>query len=214
MSDSAGAMPADENSSASEDLEAQELLADAINTGDDETEDSESLGDPGKRALDSMKEKWRLERDRRKSLESQIAAHNADSKESSDPEKIREQARAEARAEMLRDRAFDKIEAKAAKLFADPEDARALLARQVDDFIDDGKLDLDAIEDALESLLKKKPHLAAKAEARFTGSADGGARKGSGKPPQLTENDLKRMTPEAIVDARRKGQFDELMGVS
>jgi hypothetical protein len=209
MTDPAGATPADETS-ATEDLEAQDILADAIE--DDDDSDAESLGDPGKRALDSMKDKWRVERDRRKALEAQIAAQS--SEKSSDPEKIREQARAEARAEMLRDRAYDKIEAKAAKLFADPEDARALLARQIDDFIDDGKLDLEAIEDALESLLKKKPHLAATAQPRFNGSADGGARKGSGRPQQLTDNDLKRMTPDAIVAAREKGQLDELMGIT
>lgn len=209
MTDSAAAMAAGETSSATEDLEAQDILADTI---EDDDSDSESLGDPGKRALDSMKEKWRTERERRKALEAQIAAKN--SEKASDPEKIREHARAEARAEMLRDRAFDKIEAKASKLFADPEDARALLAGQIDDFVDDGKLDLEAIEDALERLLKKKPHLAATAQPRFSGSADGGARKGSGKPTQLTETDLKRMSPDAIVDARRKGQLDELMGVS
>lgn len=181
---------------------------------DEQPEGADELGDAGKRALDAMKAKWQTERDRRKAAEAKLTTPEDVKKDDVDPVKLREQARAEARAEVLKERALDKIEAKAAKLFADPEDARALLAGQIDDFIDDGKLDADAIEDALESLLKKKPHLAARAEQRFTGSADGGARKGSSKPQQLTENDLKRMTPDQIVDARHKGQFDELMGVS
>jgi hypothetical protein len=196
-----------------------EVITEGVDTdrvdddGDETPEGADKLGDPGKKALDEMKEKWRTERDRRKALEAKLATPPK-AEDEPDPAKLREQAKAEARAEVLKDRALDKIEAKAAKLFADPEDARALLADKVDDFVDDGKLDLDAIEDALEALLKKKPHLAAKAESRFTGSADGGARKGSGQPTQLTEQDLKRMTPDQIVDARRKGQLNDLMGVS
>lgn len=181
---------------------------------DDQPDGADELGDAGKRALDAMKAKWQAERDRRKVAEAKLATPDDAKKDDVDPVKLREQARAEARAEVLRERALDKIEAKASKLFADPEDARALLAGQVEDFCDDGKLDMDAIEDALESLLKKKPHLAATAAPRFNGSADGGARKGSGKPSQLTESDLKRMSPDQIVDARRKGQLDELMGAS
>lgn len=195
-----------------------ENSTDAVDTDrvDDETlEGEEKLGDPGKRALDEMKEKWRTERDRRKALEQQIAATVVDDKKDDvDPAKVREQARAEARAEVLRDRALDKIEAKASKLFADPEDAALLLGRRIDEFIDGGKLDLDAIEDALEDLLKKKPHLAAATAPRFSGSADGGARKGSGQPTQLTENDLKRMTPDQIVAAQDKGQLNELLGIT
>jgi hypothetical protein len=44
------------------------------------------------------------------------------------------------------------------------------------------------------------------------GSADQGARKGGNN--QLTEADLKSMTPEAIVEARKAGRFDALLGVS
>src|SRR6185312_14715645 len=111
------------------------------------------------------------------------------------------QLQAEARAEVLRERALDKVEAKAAKLFADPEDARALLAARVEDFVDDGQVDVDAINEALADLLSKKPHLAAAKAARFQGGADGGARKGS-QVAQLTEQDLSRMTPQQIDKAR------------
>lgn len=186
---------------------------------DDSTEGADALGDAGKKALDAMKAKWQKERDERKALAAQIAdlqkGKPADAGEP-DLQKLRDEAKAEARTETLRERALDKIEAKAARLFADPEDAVALLGRRVDDFIDDGKLDTDAIQEALDELLKKKPHLAAAAQGgkRFTGSADGGTRNGSTRPAQLTEQDLKRMAPQAIVKARAAGQFDDLLGVT
>jgi hypothetical protein len=183
---------------------------------DDEPEGTDQLGDAGKKALDAMKAKWQRERDARKALADQVAKLTASKDEKKDdqpdPDEIRKQAKAEAAAEVLKDRALDKVETKAAKKFADPEDARALLASKVDDFIDDGKVDVDAIEEALADLLKKKPHLAATAEKRFAGSADGGARKGS-KPDQLTRQDLKRMTPDQIVKAQADGRLSDLMGV-
>lgn len=176
------------------------------------------LGDAGKKALDAMKEKWRGERDGRKALEARIAELEKPAKgEQPDPEKLRAEAKAEARAEAMKDRVLDKIEAKAAKLFADPEDAVALLGRRVDEFVDDGKLDVEAIQDALDELLKKKPHLAAAAQGtakRFSGTGDGGARNGSGQPAQLTEKDLKSMSPQAIVKARAEGRLNELMGIA
>lgn len=192
--------------------------ADDVDTDpvDDDAKDdgADQLGDAGKKALDAMKAKWQKERDARKALADENATLKAskdDKKDDQpDPEEIRKQARAEAAAEVLKDRALDKVETKAAKLFADPEDARALLAARVDEFVDDGKVDVDAIQEALADLLKKKPHLAAQGGRRFEGGADGGARKGS-KPDQLTEQDVKRMTPEQIVEARAKGRLDDYM---
>lgn len=195
--------------------------ADTDPVDDDKGDGHDQLGDAGKKAIDAMKAKWQKERDERKALAAENAALKATAGAKDDSEKdepttdqIREQARKEARAESLRERALDKVEAKAAKLFADPEDARALLASKVDKFIDGDELDLEAITEALEDLLKKKPHLAATGGQRFNGSADGGARKGSGKPAQLTEQDLKRMNPRQIVEAQAKGQLDDLLGVT
>lgn len=98
-----------------------------------------------------------------------------------DVEKIRADARAEAEKEALEERVLDKIELKAAKDFADPADAVAMLMRahKVDDFLDDGKPDVEAIQDALKELLEKKPYLGAAAQGgknRFQGSAEGGAK--------------------------------------
>lgn len=185
---------------------------------DDTTEGADALGDAGKKALDAMKAKWQTERDARKALAARLAElEKGKPAEAGEPDlqKLRDEAKAEARTESLRERVLDKIEAKAARLFADPEDAVALLGRRVDDFIDDGKLDADAIAEAIADLLKKKPHLAAAAQGgkRFTGSADGGTRNGSTRPAQLTEQDLKRMSPQQIVAAQDKGQLNDLLGV-
>lgn len=100
-------------------------------------------------------------------------------KDESDVEKIRAEAYAEAKREALKERVLDKIEAKASK-FVDPEDAAAILLRRhnVDEFIDDDSIDVEAIVDALDDLAENKPHLVngAKGGRRFGGSADGGAR--------------------------------------
>ncbi len=58
---------------------------------------------------------------------------------------------------------------------------------KVDDFIDDGKVDVDAIQDALTELLEKKPYLGAAAQGgknRFQGSAEGGAKSHKPQRPQ------------------------------
>lgn len=188
-----------------------------------EAEGTDSLGDAGKKALDAMKAARtaaRKERDAAKAradaLEAELAKlKGGDKPPEVDEKAIREEARKAAQAEVLRDRVLDRIETKAAKLFADPEDARALLAAKADEFLDDGQIDNDAIAEALAELLKKKPHLGAQGGRRFEGGGDGGARNGSGsRPAQLTQQDLNRMTPQQIVDARNKGQFDELMGIT
>lgn len=180
--------------------------------GDGEPDGGDQLGDAGKKALDAMKAKWRTARDELRTLKSQQAADKNDD-QTQDQAELRKQLQTEARAEVLRERALDKVETKAAKLFADPEDARALLAGRVEDFVDDGQVDVDAINEALTDLLSKKPHLAAATAKRFQGGADGGARKGSGVA-QLTEQDLKRMTPQQIEKARLSGQLNDLLGVS
>lgn len=188
----------------------------------DDGDADKPLGPAGEKALEAEKAKRKaaLERARKAEADRDTLKAELDKLRGGDDkdkgptaEQLREQARDEARAETLRERALDKVEAKAAKLFADPEDARALLAASVDDFVDGKKIDLDAINEALEDLLKRKPHLAAQGGKRFEGSADQGSRKGGTRPAQLTKADLDRMSPEAIVEAKKKGQFDDLLGV-
>jgi hypothetical protein len=78
----------------------------------------------------------------------------------------------------------------------------------------DGNVDADDLADAIAEAIKTTPSLAAaQGGQRFKGTADGGTRKET-RPAQLTQADMARMSPEQIVDATDKGQFDVLLGRS
>lgn len=201
-----------------------------IDTPDDDTEDEpeqrededKPLGPPGEKALAA-------EKDKRRTVQAELREWKAlglkaadirkilDDRDSGDDkpdvDKIRTDAKNEAQAELMQTRVLDKIEAKAARLFADPDDATALLMKDhaADEFLDDGKIDIEAIQEALDGLLEKKPYLAAQSGRRFQGGADGGTRKESGGPKQLTRADLDGMSPQAIEKARKDGQLASLL---
>ena len=205
--------------------QADDIDTDDIDQDGDATDATgDDLGERGQKALDRMKEERRqlkaqlrefkalgLTPDQIKALQT---GGKKDDGDTPDPDKVREEARREVRAEALRERVADKIEAKARR-FADPEDAVAILLRShdVDDFLDGDKIDVEAIQDALDDILEKKPHLAAAQSdgKRFKGSADGGTRKES-RPAQLTRDDLKRMSPQEIVKAKKEGRLNDLLG--
>jgi hypothetical protein len=196
--------------------ETDDTIIDAPPDPASDTPPADDLGDAGKKAIDAMKAKWKAERDRANGLDARVKELTKPPADAPpDLDALRAEAKAEAFQETLKERALDKLETRAAKLFADPEDARALLAGRVDEFLDDGKVDTAAITEALNDLLARKPHLAATAPPRFAGSGDGGARNGSASQvTQLTENDLKNMRPEQIEKARQKGQLRDYLGAS
>lgn len=197
--------------------------------GDDPDEDpddkgTDQLGDAGKKALDAMKSKWRTEREQRKELERQLAEaakpKSDDGDDKPDLEALRKQARDEAATEALRDRALDKIEAKAARLFSNPEDARLFLSDKLDDFLDGGKVDVEAITDALKELLEARPYLGVtqgEPKKKFQGGADQGDRGDAGKP-QLSRADVEKLAREGkhaeIEKARTEGRLNKLLGIT
>ena len=202
-------------------------------TGSDQQQDDKPLGPAGEKALQAEKEKrraaqaelrqWKalgLTPDQIRELQkagSKTSGKTGDDAEEVDVEKLRSEAKAEAQAEALRERVEDKIEAKAHK-FADPEDAVATLLRKhgIEEFIDGNKVDVDAITEALDDLLKTKPYLAAQGGKRFQGGGDGGTRKES-RPAQLTKADVQRLSKEGksgaaeIEKARKEGRLDDLL---
>lgn len=194
----------------------------ADDAGDDagDADDDKALGPKGEKALAAEKDKrrtaqaelreWKALGLKPADLKKILDDRKGDDK--SDPELIRSEAKAEAQAELMQSRVLDKIEAKAARLFADPDDAAALLMKDhdADDFLDDGKIDIEAIQDALKALLEKKPYLAAQGAKKFQGGADGGTRKDD-RPAQLTRDDLKTMTPLQIEKAEQNGELDNLL---
>jgi hypothetical protein len=191
--------------------------ADQDDAGDDDADPdgADQLGDPGKKALASMKDKLRKERERRKAAESERdqlkgAGGNAD-----DPERIRSEADKAATARADQRIVRSEVRAAAAGKLTNPRDALAFLDLSKFEVDEDGQVDEDEIADAIEDLLKERPYLGVGAkpdEPRFQGTGDGGARKGRGGPKQYTEQEVQKMTPEQIDEAHRKGQLRDYLG--
>ncbi|MFF0426902.1 hypothetical protein ACFYUJ_21120 [Streptomyces sp. NPDC004520] len=176
--------------------------------GDGDPDGADALGDKGKRALASMKGKWRSERQRRQELEQQLAEKDT----ADEADRVRREAESaalsKANARILR----AEVKAAAAGKLSDPADAFKFLDLKQFEVDDDGNVDSDEIADAIDDLIKNKPYLAAAPARRFQGTGDGGAARKASRPKQLTRADLKSMTPEAIDKARIDGRLDDLMG--
>lgn len=109
--------------------------------------------------------------------------------------------------ELRADMARSKLQAQAAGKVADVD---ALLeVVDVSRFIKEDGIDEDAIAATIERLTKVAP--AQPSPPKF-GSVELGPQ--GDRPRQLGEADLVRMTPEQIVEARAKGQLDDLLGVT
>lgn len=97
-----------------------------------------------------------------------------------------DEARNEVVGELRKERLQAAVARNAAGKFADVEDAIKLLDLDDDIFDEDGKVDDDNLKSALESLLERKPHLAASPIGKKpAGDADGG--KGSGGAKSLED---------------------------
>ncbi|MFC8494718.1 hypothetical protein ACFUJU_28780 [Streptomyces sp. NPDC057235] len=173
-----------------------------------EPDGADALGDKGKRALASMKGKWRSEREKRKALEEQLAQKDT----ADEADKVRREAESAATAKANARIVRAEVKAAAAGKLSDPADAYRFLDLTQFEVDDDGNVDSDEVADAIDDLIKTKPYLAAATAKRFQGSGDGGAARKASRPKQLTRADLKTMTPEAIDKARIDGRLDDLMG--
>lgn len=223
------------NEAATTDTEATTEAVEPESTTETEPDGSEALGDAGKRALDHMK----AERDAAikalraaESGQDAVKAARQSAQELTDLRRFKaeaegrladfeaEQAKAEAErtARAEADQRFNErilraeIKAAAKGRLSDPEDAFRFLDASVFEVSEDGDPDTSAIESAIEALLESKPYLAVQDGRRFTGTPDAGARKETG-PPQLTEQDLKGMSPDQIVEAKKSGQLNTLLGI-
>jgi len=190
-----------------------ENAADATD-GEPDPEGADALEDPGKKALDSMKARLKRERERRITAETDLAearkpkpkppAAKTDkpadqpTEPAPDPDEIRRQVEAELNEKHSRAQVLTTIEAKAARGFADPADAVALVMRdhKIDDFLDKGSPDVEAIQEALTELLEQKPYLSASpaqgGTPRFKGSADAGAKPAKPARPKSLDEAIRR----------------------
>ena len=189
---------------------------------DTDPEGAEQLGDPGKKALDTMKGKLNAERERRRSLEAQLAERDkpADG-DQPDPDALVRQAEATALARVNERLVKAEVRAAAAGKLADPADAHRFLDLSQFEVDADGNVDADEVAEAIDDLLTSKPYLAAQGgstKPRFQGTADSGARKGNARPTQLTEADVKRLSAAGnhaeIVKAQNEGRLDDYLGLT
>lgn len=196
----------------------EETEVEVEDAGDDENvEGSEALGDPGKKALDLMKQQRneykRQLRDAKTELD-KLKAPKPDGEDGKpDLEALKAEATKEATAKANTRIVRAEIRAAAAGKLADPTDAPLYLDVAQFDVDDEGNVDSDEIAEAITDLIARKPHLASTATGRFQGSADQGARRGKPAPSQLSQADLKKMTPEAIVKAKSEGRLNDLLGL-
>jgi hypothetical protein len=187
-----------------------------VETAPETIEGQEALGDPGKKALDTMKGERNAARDEAKALkarldalEAQAAGREAEHAAEIEKQRVKDEALSAANQRILR----SELKAAATGKLADPADAALFINLAEFTVSDDGDVDSSALDAAISDLLTRKPHLAAK-QGRFDGSADQGGQRGEGKPSQITREQLKTMTPEAIVEAEAAGRLTTVMGVT
>lgn len=197
---------------------------------------ADALGDAGKKALDAMKAErngYRAETREWKQLAKELGVDDAaglkdlilnagkpkdapkgdpaPQGEQVDVEQVRREATLEATRAANERILRSEIKAAAAGKLADPADAYKFLDLGKFDITDSGDVDADEIADAIDTLIKTKPYLAAATANKWQGSADGGARNGPAGPQQLTRDDLKGMSPEAVMAAKKAGQLKNLL---
>jgi hypothetical protein len=193
---------------------------DADDAGDGTGTDAgtDALGDAGKKALDSMKARWKTERDARRKLEEKMEALKAPAAsgttDQADAAEIKRQATRDANAKANARILKSEIKAAAAGKLADPSDALAYLDPKSFEVDDNGDVDAEELADAIDDLLTRKPYLAAKAVSRFQGTGDGGAARKASGPSQLTRQDLKGMSPAAISKAKADGRLNKVLGIT
>ncbi|MGH3784321.1 MAG: hypothetical protein ACRDRO_27795 [Pseudonocardiaceae bacterium] len=181
----------------------------------DDTPPPPELGDAGKRALDAMKAKWKAERDRAKALETerdQLRQSTITDEAARKAEADRQAAVAEADKRANLRIVRSEVRAAATGKLADPKDALVFLNLDQFEVSEDGEIDSAEVAQAIDDLVKARPYLAAATAKRFQGTGDNGAVGKGNANKQVTETELKTMTPEQIVAAREKGQLKDLLG--
>jgi len=137
-----------------------------------------TLGDAGKAAIKAERQRAAKAEREAKELRARLEAIEAENLTES--EKAIAAARDEGRAEAMtsaNERLLRaEVKAAAAGKLSDPADALALLDLSGFSVGDDGEVDPEAIESAIDALVDQKPYLAAGAKPGPTGTGGGGAR--------------------------------------
>lgn len=216
-------------------MSEQDKQDDATSTGDESTTDEttstdqttttettgeDALGDAGKKALDAMKARVKEAEKAAREAKAELAKSKAeaDLKDKPADEQALEKARAEARAEanLKANERILKSELKAAATgkLANPAMALKLIDLSTFTVSDDGEVDSDALNEAIEELLASDPYLAAQKQNRFDGAADQGAKGKDATVPQWTEADLARASDDEITQAKADGKLKKLLSAT
>lgn len=148
------------------------------------------LGPEGEKALAAFKTRARTAekelKDATERLEKLETASKSETEKALD--KARKEAKSEAQSEFEKERRSDRLAvavAGHARELADVDDVILNLERQISSgdvevFDSEGKVQREALDTALEALLKQKPHLKASGVGKPQGEADGGKGEGGG----------------------------------
>lgn len=188
----------------------QSTADDAMDDQDasDEEKDWKAEYEAQQRINRSLERKTRADLRRIQALEAATAQPGADGKTAAapDPEKIRAEVRAELAKEMNADRVALKAEAMlAAKVNISPAAAVRLLDLSEVEVDEHGKVDTEALSDAIAKLLTDEPHLAVAQGTRFQGSADQG-------PRGASKSEIEQLN-EQLVEATKAHNFERSIAI-
>lgn len=185
-------------------------------TPEPDPEGSEALGDPGKQALDRMKADRQAarataaaEKARADALQAKLDGKEAEFTAEQEKRKVEDAALAKANERIRK----AEVRAAAAGKLTDPADALRYLDLDQFEVGEDGEVDTAAITAAIETLIKTKPYLAAQGGPPGTVFESPGAHRKGAPAGQLTQADLKNMTPAQKVAARAEGRLNDLLGI-
>lgn len=193
-----------------EEVEADEVESDEAENVDAEVTEEEDPTAGLRKALQAERKAHREAERRAKAAEQALADKDKPAEEAA-----LDAARREAREDALKTANERLVRAELKAALAGKVTNPALALRLIDtseiEVDADGDVDTDAIDAAISALLDEAPELRT---ARFQGGADQGAKGKGAKPAQLTQADLKNMTPEQINEARKSGRLDKLLGAT
>ena len=206
---------ATQDESVSTDVQETAVDTTALDT-DEKVSGEDALGDPGKRALDTMKAEKRaaLQEARdakaeRDALQAKLDGKEAEHAAAQERRALEDAALAKANERILK----AEIRAAAATALADPADALLYLDLSSFEVGNDGEVDADAVKSAIADLVKNKPYLAAQSGSPGTVFESPAAHRAATKPGQLTQADLKGMTADQINTARAEGRLNDILGI-
>lgn len=175
-------------------------------------EPSEDPAEGLKKAL-AAERKLRRDQEKRAIAAEQALADKDKPAEEAAIEKARREAREEAMATANERYARLEVKAALAGRVSNLDVALRLVDISAIEVDANGDVDAESVEAEISKLLAEAPELAAKT-TRFAGGADQGAKGKSAELSQLTQSDIERMTPEQVVEARKAGRLNKLLGVS